>query len=388
MARLEHLGGDRWKLYVDVGPPGQRTRRTRVFTAKGDAKSRAVKAKARDLEAELAQQRLHLAPERITMAQAAEAWWAWWSLSDHSPTTGHEYRRLLDRRIIPGIGSTRVERLSAGQLSRWYADLSAGLAPGSVRALHVIVRQVLDHATLHQWCTRNVAESARLPAGRARAMQLPTLEQIAALVAAAGSQTPMARRALIASFGLGVRRGELAGLRASRISWDAAEVLVDTSITDKRSGAVVKGTKTHQARRVPLRPWVADVLQEQLAEHQAVAARRRVPMAADPWVWSQAPGAGEQPKVGWFTLMFTRARESAGLQGVRLHDLRHGFASWLLAEGVPITEVAGLLGHGSPAVTARIYSHADPTLQGRRAAMERLPALPSLPPTIELPEAD
>jgi Phage integrase family len=40
-----------------------------------------------------------------------------------------------------------------------------------------------------------------------------------------------------------------------------------------------------------------------------------------------------------------------------MHSLRHSFASILIAAGTPITEVAGLLGHSSPAVTLRIYSH-------------------------------
>ena len=51
------------------------------------------------------------------------------------------------------------------------------------------------------------------------------------------------------------------------------------------------------------------------------------------------------------------ALRRAGLRHVDMHSLRHSFASILIAAGTPITEVAGLLGHSSPAVTLKIYSH-------------------------------
>ncbi|MCS6774397.1 MAG: site-specific integrase, partial [Thermoflexales bacterium] len=62
----------------------------------------------------------------------------------------------------------------------------------------------------------------------------------------------------------------------------------------------------------------------------------------------------------------------AGLPRIRIHDLRHLHASLLLAEGVPVPEVAARLGHANPSVTLRLYAHAVRGQQASLAAMERV----------------
>ena len=51
------------------------------------------------------------------------------------------------------------------------------------------------------------------------------------------------------------------------------------------------------------------------------------------------------------------ALSRAGLRRVNMHSLRHSFASALIMAGAPVTEVQSLLGHSSPAVTLKVYSH-------------------------------
>jgi integrase len=51
------------------------------------------------------------------------------------------------------------------------------------------------------------------------------------------------------------------------------------------------------------------------------------------------------------------ALKRAGLQHVTIHSLRHTFASGLIMQGRPVTEVAALLGHKSPIITLSVYSH-------------------------------
>ena len=63
--------------------------------------------------------------------------------------------------------------------------------------------------------------------------------------------------------------------------------------------------------------------------------------------------------------LFKRTLRRAGLPGFRLYDLRHTYASLLLAEGAPITYVAAQLGHRKPTTTLRYYAHFIPR-EGRR----------------------
>ena len=63
-----------------------------------------------------------------------------------------------------------------------------------------------------------------------------------------------------------------------------------------------------------------------------------------------------------------QARGESRPPEIHFHDLRHSAASWLIAQGVPITDVSQMLGHADPSITLRIYAHALPNSQDRVAA--------------------
>ena len=73
------------------------------------------------------------------------------------------------------------------------------------------------------------------------------------------------------------------------------------------------------------------------------------------------------------TKTFQRLLAGAGVRRVRLHDLRHGAASYLLAQGVDLKTVSVILGHSSIQITADVYGHIEPEL--KRDAADRLGAV-------------
>jgi integrase len=70
---------------------------------------------------------------------------------------------------------------------------------------------------------------------------------------------------------------------------------------------------------------------------------------------------------------FKRIVLAAGLPVIRFHDLRHTAASLLLSRGMPVTEVARMLGHSSLHITYKIYAHAIP--DGQRQAVAAMEAI-------------
>ena len=76
-----------------------------------------------------------------------------------------------------------------------------------------------------------------------------------------------------------------------------------------------------------------------------------------------------EPSVGPASSLWREACKAAGVVGLRVHDLRHTFASRLLEAGVRETDINRLLGHSSLRMTAR-YTHSSE--QSRRRAVEAL----------------
>ena len=98
---------------------------------------------------------------------------------------------------------------------------------------------------------------------------------------------------------------------------------------------------------------------------QAILARQ--PRAASSYVFP-SPRHPDKPLSDTLQL-WRRARKEAGLDDVRLHDLRHTVASQAVARGVPLSTVARMLGHADPVMTLRYAHVGDRDLQ---AAVERI----------------
>ncbi len=91
------------------------------------------------------------------------------------------------------------------------------------------------------------------------------------------------------------------------------------------------------------------------------------------WVWANEKG--QRIDIGNVkSKSFKRVLRKAGLRDIRYHDLRHTYASQLLAQGEPVTYVSQQLGHANPQITFRVYAHWIPN-KSQRKAVNRLPSL-------------
>lgn len=94
------------------------------------------------------------------------------------------------------------------------------------------------------------------------------------------------------------------------------------------------------------------------------------PGPTDP-VFTNVNGTPLSQERAWHA--FKGLLRSAGLpETIRFHDLRHSAASLLLASGVPMREVADVLGHSSTALLGSTYGHVIPTLRRSARVMDNL----------------
>jgi integrase len=164
----------------------------------------------------------------------------------------------------------------------------------------------------------------------------------------------------------GMRRGELLGLRWQDVGFDASSLSVRQSLIAIHHALRFETLKNDKGRAIRLDPEEAAALRayksRQAAERQACG-----PAWTDTGlVFTREDGQPLHPDA--FSKTFGKLSKAAGVRAIRLHDLRHGYATIALREGVPLKVVQQVLGHSSIAVTGDIYSHVLAELDERAAA--------------------
>jgi integrase len=271
---------------------------------------------------------------------------------------------------VPRIGEKNVHRLRPADLDRFCASIRKHLSPASVLKVHSILRAALGQAVRFQMITENPATHASPPRPVRPPVQAPTPDDVARLLLAAQAEDPEFALYLRLAAVTGARRGELCALRWSDLDFEGGQVVVARSLTVGDNGLTEKRTKTDRVRRLALDDATVAALREQrrLAEQRARACD--VELSPKAYVFARDPEGKEpwRPDSG-ATGRFMRLRDRLGLEGIRLHDLRHYVATHLLEAGVPVRAVSERLGHSNATTTLGIYAHAVPATDQRSAEL-------------------
>jgi integrase len=174
--------------------------------------------------------------------------------------------------------------------------------------------------------------------------------------ALAAHSSPAAANAVRLLLLTGARRGEVLGAK-----WD--EFDLEAGIWTKPSAH----TKQKREHRVPLSAPARQLLAEiKAAGEQRAAEQKRGPL---PYIF---PGRGGDGPLAEIKKSWAALCKAADIKGVRIHDLRHTYASMLASAGLSLPVIGALLGHTQPGTTTR-YAHLfdDPL----RAATERVGAI-------------
>lgn len=332
MAYAERLPSGRWRgVYRDAG--GQK-HHTRAFDFKDPAHGEAVR-----LEQESRR------PGWRDPRAGARTWgdWepTWLAMHRVDAATEKAEASFLKNHIRPRWEGTPLAEIDKGEVREWAKRLGAPkegggaeLKPSTVARIVAVFRTSLEAAIDAKVLTYNPATRLKLPKPAQGDPKFLTRAEADAVIAA----LPERHRFLVTFlFNTGLRFGEAAGLRPSRVSGDGARVTVREtwSSSTRRLNAVPKG-KTERTIPVPpsLRPEILRLAQA--AEGDMVFHPRLDSNNFRNRVWNAAAAA-------------------AGVPDATPHDTRHTYGSWLLQAGIPIAEIARLMGHTDEEIT-RIYA--------------------------------
>jgi integrase len=386
VSRYDTKAGDRWTItYRIPNPSGRGTRqiRERGYLTKRDATTT-----LRERISDVAGQR-HVAKSSLTLREFVETRWLPALSTQVRASTYASYERNLRVHVIPRLGDVSLQALDGGRLTAMYADLLArgradhkqgsALSPRTVRYIHTIVRKALQTAVKWQLVQRNAADAAEPPKARAASRVAGSTEpttwsrqEVARFLEATREHRHHAAFTLLATTGM--RRGEVLGLVWNAVDLEAGRLSVGRSLVDvdPRLGAMWSEPKTARSRRtVALDAATVAVLRT----HRARQAEERLWMGAgytDSGLLFAMPD-GQPIHPDRFTRTFTSLVKRHGLPVIRVHDLRHTWATLALQAGVHPKVVSERLGHSTTVITLDLYSHVAPAMDADAA--ERVAAL-------------
>ena len=245
------------------------------------------------------------------------------------PSTQKIMRWLLRARLLPVFGPIPLHRITHADVNRWFDKYSRTAPGGANHALNVLLR-ILNHAIVCGYLDTNPAHGIKRNP-RPKLTRFLSREEIRRLHGAldryASAKPSHARQADIIRLLLltGCRRGEIVTLRWQDVDGDTL------NLGDTKTGP----------RRVFLNAPARAILE-------------RLPRAGSAYVFPSPldPGQPLSPHLPFWYLV----RREAGIEDVRIHDLRHTVASHAVLQGVPLPVVSRLLGHKQPSMTLR-YAH-------------------------------
>jgi integrase len=289
-----------------------------------------------------------------------------------SSNTLDNYRWAVDKHLVPSLGSIRLSALTPDDVERFLrAKAKAGLSKSSLTRLRTVLTRALRDAERRGKVVRNVATLVDVPPAPSAEGRSLTVEQARVLLDAV--QGDPLEALVVTGLMVGLRPGELLGLAWAAVDLDAAVLHVRQSLKRERVGLRIGELKTKRSRRTLDLPGP---VVEALRRHHANQAADR--LAAGPaWngerdlVFTTAVGTPIDPRN--LRRAFSGLTNAAGLGHWHPHELRHSTASLLSAAGVPLEQIADMLGHDGTRMTAQVYRHAvSPSVNAGVAPMESI----------------
>ena len=284
------------------------------------------------------------------------------------PSTISGYRKEA-KVVARYLGATRLADVSIPAVSAWMAQMSdEGYAPRTVAKAFALLRQALKFAVAQDLITKNPCDFCKPPKLQRRKMRvLDRAERTRMLQLAREAEPSPLALAIELALTTGMRRGEVCGLRWSDIG--EREVAVNHAISLVSGTPYEKEPKTAGSRRtIPLTGRLYAVLRAIEKDRRYVSAELGVPFG-DPYVLGTPDPQSRPYHPTQLTKDFKAFCDMNGFE-TTFHDLRHTFATMMIAGGTDVRTVASYLGHSNVAMTLNTYAEVDP--DAKRAAVDKV----------------
>ncbi|MGO9333496.1 MAG: tyrosine-type recombinase/integrase [Acidimicrobiales bacterium] len=285
---------------------------------------------------------------RVTVRELGAEWMASNPAKRDDTRATDEYH--LNTHIFPELGDRRIDSIMQTDVQSLVNQLSARLAPRTVRRGYGVLRSLCAYAEMTDRIGRSPCRNVKLPAVQPLERSMPLPDDLARLVEAMDQRyRPMVYLGAV----LGLRFSEVAALRVGRIDLVNGSVSVNETITrDSRGRPVSDGPKSAASRRTISLP---PALRDMLAAH--LSGRGLSGDDPDALVFV-SPEGGPLRYSNWRNRVWVPAREAAGLPKLGFHDLRRAMATALVQDRTDLKTTQIRMGHSDPRTTLALYAQA------------------------------
>ena len=248
-----------------------------------------------------------------------------------SPSTKREYQKSL-RLYFQDIGEVQISKVTNCILQNWINDLSYNRSPKTIKniwsLLHAAIKMHAPEKYLH----------VDIPRKRKTRITIPTEENISELIQQCSSEE--LRTAIILASCMGLRRSEICALKWSDIRENKFLIVDKAVVIDDHNRLITKGPKTISSNRtLEIPAKVIQYLTFIKLIHNSKQESFVVPIKPDA-----------------LTRRFVKLRNKHGF-ACRFHDLRHYYASVLVALNIPDIYAMEMMGHSTPGMLKKVYQH-------------------------------
>jgi len=284
-----------------------------------------------------------LAP--ITFAAFSEQWFRDYAAVSVKPSTLGGYRSMLDSSLVPFFGTMQLASIRPADVQRYIAErVSSGLKPATVQKAVILLKTMLKHAVEWDYLRTNPAQNVKPPRREHVEMDFLTPEEIRVFLEAV---EPRWYPLFFTAIFTGMRLGELLALQWSDIDWHGGTIRVRRSVW---RGQFQEPKSRRSVRTIGMSPRLAAVLMD----HKVNA-----PWSEHNLAFCTVDG-GIIDQANLRHRVFEPTLTIAGLRKMRIHDLRHTYASLLINQGENLKYVQEQLGHASITTTVDRYGHLMP----------------------------
>ena len=304
----------------------------------------------------------------IILGEWLERWMEEYKKPLLRPSTYTGYSTDIRNHILPHLGSKKLTQLKTSDLQKLYNRLlesgrmkdngkGNGLAPATVRGIHVILREALESAVREGLIPKNPADGTSPPKIYRSEKQVLTKDQLETFMKLIEGDEEW-YDFFYTEIITGMRQGEICGLRWEDFDREKRTLRVARSVDFVNKELVVGETKTDDGKRTIYLP---DSLWHILTE------RQRQKGAFSEWIFPNLlkPEWPLNPSRAYRQLK--KLLEIGGLPSIRFHDLRHTFTSHAANSGIAPKTLSEIVGHSKASFTLDHYAHVTSDMQKNAA---------------------